>query len=505
VSITRCKRTDAAGLSRPPSFGRPAPGAAAGHRTFETRYLAVGVARCLWGTVLALAVVVAGFTAVPASAVAQTGSLTGHVYDQIDQPIANAVVSTSDAGGNPYSVTTDASGAFMLANLPAPANYNLHVAPPPGYTGTTVTTETYAGQTNAVGYLIVHTEQGVIEGVVTDQTGAPLYGIQVHVSTYQSSTTNSKGQYSIGDLYPGNYTVSVVDGNTTRAEGTVTVDGGTHTLNVSLPPPQVRAATVAHNSLRDLAYLNSERASDGLPAGILLNPRWSVECAAHDMYLRANGLLQHTENPAQRDASPGGAWAGESAILSEGTPWTKRRNPWENAPIHLDQLFSPSLSVVGIDDNNGYVSTTTWPGMLRSPPTTDTIYTYPGNKAKGIPASELAAESPFVPQQFVGIRPGRATGRELFVYLNRAHDVGQSPVTIVAAMLKGSNGGLQLRWVSTTTKSIGPYLAGAIIIPVKPLTADTKYTATVKVKDGKETLSHSWSFTTAGRAPKRRR
>lgn len=456
-----------------------------------------------------LVVGVAAVASVPSVVLAQpaTGTVTGFVDDQFDTGIPGATVSTTDAAGNAYSTVSGAGGAFTLANLPASdtqlVTYTLSVSPPAGYSPTTYSVQVAAGQTTSGQYIIVQAQNGAVAGVVDDQNGDPLYGMQVQVSSYQSATTGPDGSYEISGLQPGSYPVTVLDGNTALAEGTVNIAGATVPLNVTLPPPAVPAGTAAENSVRDLGYLNAERSADGLPSGILLNTRWSIECAAHDHYLDANHLLQHPENPSQPGASAGGAWAGTSSVLSEGTAWKPGRNPWENAPIHLDQLFAPSLSVVGIDDSHGYVAATTFPGMLRAPTSTDTIFTYPGDNEKNVPSSEVANEAPFTPQQFVGIKAGRTTGRQLFVYLNRAGQVGQAPVTIESASISSARGKqVALRWVSTTAKTIGPYLSGAVLIPVKPLADGTKYTVSVKVKDSAGALSHTWSFTTAGKPPK---
>jgi hypothetical protein len=457
--------------------------------------------------VLAMAACLAAmaFSPLLATAAAQTGAISGEVVNQQDSPVANVVVTTSDTGGIAYSASTDAAGSFTLENLPAPASYVLTFTPPPGYTGSTFTTDAADGQNSDIGDITVQAQPGSIVGVVTDQNGVALYGMQVQVSAFDSTRTGPTGSYALTDLLPGSYPLTVMDGNDPLSEGTVTVAGATSTANVTLPAPDVPAGTGAKNVARDLSYLNAERAALGLPAGIVENPRWAVECAAHDRYLLENHLLAHPENPSLPGASPGGAWAGTSAILSDGTRWTKGRNPWENAPIHLNQLLSPSLSVIGIDDSHGYLCATTWPGMLRPAVTKDTIFTYPGNGTHGIPTSENADESPFVPGQFVGIPPGTTAGRELFVYLNQAGKVGQAPVTIQSAKLSSSAGRVQVRSVSTTTKVIGPYLAGGILFPVKPLTSGTRYTVSVAITDGTGKLSHSWSFTTAGKARRHHR
>jgi hypothetical protein len=247
-----------------------------------------------------------------------------------------------------------------------------------------------------------------------------------------------------------------------------------------------------------LSYLNSQRAAVGLPAGIVENATWSQDCALHNTYEMQNGgQLTHQEDPSAPGYTEGGAWAGAHSILSAGGDWVSGTNPWEDAPIHLDQLFTPSLAVIGIDDTNGFVCATTWPGMTRSAGSTDTISTYPGDGVQNIPGIENASESPFVPGDFVGIPGGTTAGRELFVYLDQAGKQGPAQVTITAASLIGPSGPVGVRWVDNSTQTIGPYLTGGIILPLAPLAAGATYQATVSVQDGSGTLTHTWSFMTA--------
>jgi hypothetical protein len=348
---------------------------------------------------------------------------------------------------------------------------------------------------------------GSITGTVTLPTGGPMYGTVVGVvpsgiscpSEYvcgPQGTSGPTGGYTITDIDPGSYELEVSDAGQDVDEGSVTVSAGaTATANIKLGPTPVPSGTSDHNSARDLRYLNALRMSVGLPAAIALNTRWSEECAAHDDYDRDNHVLQHPENPKLRGASVGGGWAGLNSILAEYR-WTRSANPWWTAPIHLIQLFTPSLSVIGIDDSDGYQCTTTWPGMLRAPVHHDTIFTYPGNHAKNVPPSENADESPFVPGQFVGIPLGRTAGRELFVYLNQAGATGQASVKILHATLQRGHHPVAVRWVDNSTKTLGDYLTGGILIPVKPLRRHTAYRVRVVVKDGSGSLAHSWTFTT---------
>jgi hypothetical protein len=129
----------------------------------------------------------------------------------------------------------------------------------------------------------------------------------------------------------------------------------------------------------------------------------------------------------------------------------------------------------------------------------ETVTTYPADGARGVPPREVAREAPFVPGQFVGLPAGRATGRELFVYLNASGQIGQAQVKVVRASLSQGRHTVDVRWVDNTTRTVGRYLTGAILIPVKPLRGRARYQATVAVQDRAGTLTHSWSFTTARR------
>jgi len=69
---------------------------------------------------------------------------------------------------------------------------------------------------------------------------------------------------------------------------------------------------------------------------------------------------------------------------------------------------------------------------------------------------------------------------------------------VTRATLRLSGRAVRLRWVDNSTRTVGRYLTGAILIPVRPLRARRTYQATVVVQDRSGTLTHSWNFTTAG-------
>jgi hypothetical protein len=444
------------------------------------------------------------------AAVAQAGALIGLVTAPpatgapATLPVADLLVTATGPAGIRYTTTTGANGWYDLEQLP-PGTYALTVSEPAPATDTVT-----AGATVHAGVVATADAQldgpvATITGAVTGAHGGRLPGMPVTLSSPAGcstspacgtdTTSGQNGRYTLS-VPAGTYTLQTSDAGQPTSARTVSAQAGAVIrAPITLPAPPVPAATKAHRSARDLHRLNAERAADGLPAGLTLAPRWSAECAAHDDYERDSGVLTSTEIPESPGASVGGAWAGLNSDLAEGR-WTPTANPWENAPIHLLALLAPSLAVVGIDDSDGYQCVTTYPGLLRAPASTDRISTYPASGAEHVAPSEHARESPFVPGQFVGIPSGRAAGRELFVYLNLAHRTGQAPVQVVSAKLAAHGRPVALRWVDSQTATVGRYLPGAILIPVKPLRPRTRYTASVSVQDRSATLSHRWRFTT---------
>jgi hypothetical protein len=383
------------------------------------------------------------------------------------------------------AVTTAISAALALALAAASAA----AAPAPAPTGATITGQvTTRGSQAGLQGMFVEAVPSVASASCPAASGAGC-----GPTTY----SGPGGAYTLSGLAAGTYTLQVLDGSATLPVASVTIGPSTtaRTVALRLPVPSIPAGTAARGTARALRLLNAERVRDGLPAGVELNPRWSAECAAHDAYETDNDVLEPSEDPAATGFSTGGAWAGLNSVLAQGQ-WTAAGTPWEEAPVHLLALLAPSLSVTGIDDTGSLQCAVTFPGMLRAPVKADAISTVPEAGAENVPASETARESPFTPVQFAGLPANRPTGRELFVYLNRAGVTGQAPVTIVRATLSDDGEAVPVRWVDTTTRTLGPYLAGGIVIPIDPLKAATTYRATVAVRDGARTLTRGWSFTT---------
>lgn len=374
--------------------------------------------------------------------------------------------------------------------------------------------------------------EGILAGTVTTSTGAPATNAQITLTSSAESSPPPVAVAADGTfravLLAGSYGIEIRrdlgDADATEPEtlkSTATVSAGeTSTASYSLPPVpslSVPPGTVAQNTAQDLDYLNKERERWGLPAHVVANADWSRACAAHDAYTAANPnaiaeeVSPHTELAEKAGYSPGGRWGGEHSVLA-GAGWREEANPWEDAPIHLNQLFAPDILQMGIDESHGGTCATTWPGLGPSGGAAGTVLTYPGDGTSGLPPAENAEEWPFVPGDSVGIPQGTTAGRELFVYEEQSSLPGscggfcfsRAP-TIVAASLTGPAGPVEVRSVDGSNGTVGGYLMGAIIIPVQSLVPFTTYTARVVLAPSTfpeaPEVSHQWSFTTGANPP----
>jgi hypothetical protein len=268
------------------------------------------------------------------------------------------------------------------------------------------------------------------------------------------------------------------------------------------------SSAMAATAQATVADLNAQRAANGLPAGITENATWSSWCAAHDLYMAENNILTHTEVMTNPGYTPGGAKAAANAVLSRGSGWDAG-NPYEYAPLHLDQLLAPRLLSMGSADANGFSCTTTFLGWQRPDPPALTVYTYPGPGAAIYP-SEIASELPYTPGQLVGIAQGARTGPYLIVLVDAP---GQSPLDNPAALshasLTGPSGRVAVKTVDGTAalpggsvSMLAAYMSpGGFIVPVRPLLAGVTYNAHVAVSFGGQNATRDWSFTTTGTDP----
>ena len=532
-------------MATPPLSPRDSRQTAYGERTAPPKgFLAKGVHPWWRITSVLAASIVLGLT-LAGQALASGGSLSGTAVYSDMSPASRVLVFVVPANVtgvvHPYETLTNAQGEWSLNSI-APGEYRVDmIVVPASGTHETRNSQTVTlaeGQSIALGTITVGTptvseaktaaeieaelkaklaEIGTITVTVKTADGKPASGASLSIQSASgggSSPVPSSGVVS-ETVRPGPVTLSATDTPpdsatqvSASAQATVAANATT-SVTLNLPPSSPLAVPVGitgHNSERDLGYLNAERGRWGLPSGLVLNPTWSQACAAHDGYLADNKRLEHPEDSSLPGASPGGEWAGLHSILS-GASWASEANPWENAPIHLDQLYTPDLAVVGIDESRGVACTTTWPGIGPPLQPGGTIITYPGDGTNGLPPSELAAELPFTPGKFVGIEEGTVTGRYLFVYEEPSEcaisctDPGDP--NLESATLTGPSGPVEVRTIGGETREVGSYLTGSMVIPVKPLAPNANYTAevTLAANGGLPAETHRWSFRTGPANP----
>ncbi len=274
---------------------------------------------------------------------------------------------------------------------------------------------------------------------------------------------------------------------------------------VILPATPAMAATAQQT----LARLNGQRVANGIPGAITENVTLSDACRKHDQYMSLNDMLTHTEDPNNPGYTAEGANAGQNAVLTQGTNWDTG-NPYEYAPLHLDQLLAPRLLTVGTADAFGYSCTTTFPGWSRPGPAAMTVYTYPGNGASIYP-SEVARELPWTPGDLVGLTQPSRTGPTLLILVDAPSERPENnPATLSNATVSGPSGPVAVRTVDGNTAlpsgspypTLAPYISpGGFVIPVRPLIPGTAYHAHVVVTLDHLQKAYDWSFMTRAADP----
>ncbi len=243
-----------------------------------------------------------------------------------------------------------------------------------------------------------------------------------------------------------------------------------------------------------VSYVNAQRAANGIPAAITERPDWSQSCAEHNRYMDQNEAVTHAEDPSMPGYTKAGAWAAQNSILTNIGAWTATESPFETAPIHLAQLLAPDLAELGADQYEGYTCATTYPGYTRPSPAAVTGYSYPGNGATGVVASEVAAEGPFTPGELVGLPAGTETGPYLMAFLDGPAKIKSA--TISAASLTGPAGPVAIESIGSDNPNIRDYLPApmAFLIPRAPL-ADGTYHASVSFSYSGKTTPVAFAFT----------
>jgi hypothetical protein len=266
------------------------------------------------------------------------------------------------------------------------------------------------------------------------------------------------------------------------------------------------AASADVSGAQIVSFINAQRAAHGFPADIVEDATLSADCALHNQYGALNDVLAHSEDPTRPGYTAGGSMAAGSAVLYKGTTWTSAANPFDMAPIHLNQLLSPLIDRIGASENGGYGCATTLASTKRPPAAVDTLLPFPADGTRGWRASEIDREGPMTPGETVGIPQGTTTGPTLYALASGPGVTWTSATKVESASLTGPGGPVDIVTFDRSSPQIGNYLpAGAQLLPRAPLAPGTTYTAALRLRvttaTGTRVFSRTWSLTTAGTPP----
>ena len=147
----------------------------------------------------------------------------------------------------------------------------------------------------------------------------------------------------------------------------------------------------------------------------------AIACAN---YQRAvNGIPRITEDvrkdasswcPDEDDDKKGVAdWRDMSRAVSG---WGKSSSPWDNAPLHQEDIYNPLLNQAGEANMDGEACWGALPTISEYRITMVRYYTFINERGNSqVPTSEITNETPFTPQQLVGLG-GKTTGPTIIAY-----------------------------------------------------------------------------------------
>ncbi|MBX0356899.1 carboxypeptidase regulatory-like domain-containing protein [Halobacillus sp. Nhm2S1] len=170
------------------------------------------------------------------------GTVQGQVTDRsTGQPIVGAISVIRTVAGVPVIVAssaTDENGYYLIDGL-APGSYSIS-STAPGYAVTAVGAILESGQTTTVD-ISLSPVVGKIAGVVTDTEGMPILNAGIEIKVFdqegiliETVLADALGEFSVPDLSPGTYTLSVTTPNYAGATVGVFVEAGGTTF-VTIP------------------------------------------------------------------------------------------------------------------------------------------------------------------------------------------------------------------------------------------------------------------------------
>jgi thermitase len=174
------------------------------------------------------------------------GGITGQVTDAKD----GSAISGAQVSDGITTALTDAAGSYTIDNV-SPGSYQV-VASKEGYQTSSLTVSVLSGTTAVANFSLSQIIiPGSITGSVTDaKDGSPIVGAAVTDGT-RTATTDASGKYTIADVPPGSYEVTVSkEGYESLTVSVTVVSGATSVMNFSLNQKSPATNTMWVDSIR---------------------------------------------------------------------------------------------------------------------------------------------------------------------------------------------------------------------------------------------------------------
>ena len=173
------------------------------------------------------------------------------------------------------------------------------------------------------------------------------------------------------------------------------------------------ASAAATSPADQIAALNEQREANGIPAGIVEVPAWSEGCRKHMEYVASNGgTLTHEESPVEPRLHRGGGSDRPAGRADAARGRLQPRPATRSSSPRFTSCRSSRRRC------RGWACGAAARRRSRASiagPSRPSLYTYPGEGAASVYASERAFEMPFVPGDFVGLPQGTTTGPHIYL------------------------------------------------------------------------------------------
>jgi dolichyl-phosphooligosaccharide-protein glycotransferase len=238
-----------------------------------------------------------------------TGNNSSYIAS-VDTLVPGANVTLWGAGLTRLSTTTDASGTYVLSNVP-PGVYNLSVTyRGANYTQGQVNTNASA---NSITNKTIALQPGQAIGTVLDVSGAPVSGVTVTASDsagiVSTAISNLSGGFVVSQLAPGNYSLTASEPSqglgASPAAVTISAAGGTVKTNLTLEP---------------FVTLTFSVIADGNPAAGIAVRLTSIQALAPPTIKPGNATANVTRPTASPSADSTLAFSGTSGFVTAFVP-----------------------------------------------------------------------------------------------------------------------------------------------------------------------------------------